>query len=170
MKRKNRTILLTSVISSIPLLGAGGYFGVKYSSVGDGTKSFDKQQPNDKLQGNGTKQNQSKDHISDFNFNNPVPKPKPKKDPLPLEIPKSPKPINILEDRITPFKPKKEIDKPIKITKAPHIEVKQSEIPTPKPIPNSTPSISGNPTQQPSSPSIFQSIKNFFSSSNTPTP
>ena len=164
MKRKNRTILLTSVISSIPLLAAGGYFGIKYSSAGDSSKAFDKQQPNDKLQGNGTKQNQSRDHISDFNFNNPVPKPKPKKDPLPLEIPKSPKPINILEDRITPFKPKKEIDKPIKITKAPHIEVKQSEIPTPKPIPNSTPSVSGARTPAPSGPSTWDKVKNFFSS------
>ncbi|MDJ1648114.1 putative immunoglobulin-blocking virulence protein [Mycoplasma phocimorsus] len=171
MKRKNRTLLLSSILTSMPLLAASGYFGLKYSS-GDGNLNIFKEN-NDKLQSNGRSQNNTRNYISDFNFENEVPKIEPKKDPIPLEIPKTEKPININENKLSPFIPKKEKDKPQKIIKAPNIDVKPQVIPNLKPSENiTTPSIpSPNPvpshTPNTSSSSIFDSFKNLFSSSNS---
>ncbi|MDJ1648119.1 putative immunoglobulin-blocking virulence protein [Mycoplasma phocimorsus] len=171
MKRRNRTLLLTSVLASMPLIAAGGYFGLKYTS-GSGNLDIFKEN-NDKLQVNGKSQNNTRNYISDLNFENEVPKIKPKKDPIPLEIPKTEKPININENKLSPFIPKKEKDKPQKIIKAPNIDVKPQVIPNLKPSENiTTPSIpSPNPvpshTPNTSSSFIFDSFKNLFSSSNS---
>ncbi|MDJ1649006.1 putative immunoglobulin-blocking virulence protein [Mycoplasma phocimorsus] len=148
MNRKKRTILLTSIFSSIPLMTAGGYLGLKHSLKSGNSKIYEKIELNDKLAANAKNQLQSRNHISDFNFENEIPKIKPKKEPIPLEIPKTNKLINILEDKVSPFIPKKEKDKPQKIITAPTLDVKPSNIPIPTPNPNPQPSIRNNTPSQ----------------------
>ncbi|MDJ1647141.1 putative immunoglobulin-blocking virulence protein [Mycoplasma phocimorsus] len=148
MNRKKRTILLTSIFSSIPLMTAGGYLGLKHSLKSGNSKIYEKIELNDKLVANAKNQLQSRNHISDFNFENEIPKIKPKKEPIPLEIPKTNKLINILEDKVSLFIPKKEKDKPQKIITAPILDVKPSNIPIPTPNPNPQPSIRNNTPSQ----------------------
>ncbi|MDJ1646536.1 putative immunoglobulin-blocking virulence protein [Mycoplasma phocimorsus] len=134
MKRKNRIILFTTSFSVLPIATTTGYFIYKHFLNDNKTHIFESNDLN-KLQNNARQQNSNKIYIADINFKENIPKLPPRKEPLPIEIPNSNKTINILENKLTPFIPKKEKEKLQRITKVPDLIIKPSEIPTPKPNP-----------------------------------
>ncbi|MDJ1648535.1 putative immunoglobulin-blocking virulence protein [Mycoplasma phocimorsus] len=134
MKRKNRIILFITSFSVLPIATTTGYFIYKHFLNDNKTHIFESNDLN-KLQNNARQQNSNKIYIADINFKENIPKLPPRKEPLPIEIPNSNKTINILENKLTPFIPKKEKEKLQRITKVPDLIIKPSEIPTPKPNP-----------------------------------